>query len=135
MMQTLEQERAAHALAKIRPASKEMFAGDEEKAEKFASYVEGLPATILANGLGQAAATLLAQAKGDQSDPHYKLYRLLEEWLCRDAGQAPYRRANDLLEAIVDNDRQTYLHAQAEALAWLEWLKKFAVAFLKKKKA
>ncbi|MBC7326080.1 MAG: type III-B CRISPR module-associated protein Cmr5 [Moorella sp. (in: Bacteria)] len=132
MMRTLEQERAAHALEKVRAVQK-TFSGDGEKADKFASYVESLPATILANGLGQAAATLLAQAKGVQSDPHYKLYCFLEEWLCRDAAQAPYRQANDLMEAIVNNDRQAYLHAQAEALAWLEWLKKFAVAFLKKK--
>ncbi|WP_152947873.1 type III-B CRISPR module-associated protein Cmr5 [Desulfofundulus thermobenzoicus] len=131
-MRTLEQIRAADALGKIR-AVQETFAGDEEKADKFASYVESLPATILTNGLGQAAATLLAQAKGVQSDPHYKIYRFLEEWLCRDAPEAPYRLAKDLMEAIVSNDRQAYLHAQAEALAWLEWLKKFAVAFLKKK--
>lgn len=131
-MRTLEQIRAADALTRVR-SIEETFGGDREKADKFASYVESLPATILANGLGQAAATLLAQAKGNHGDPHYKLYSFLEDWLCRDASEAPYRLANDLMEAIVTNDRQVYLHAQAEALAWLEWLKKFAVAFLKKK--
>lgn len=128
-MKTLEQERAADALAKVRNIDQTLNA---EKAEKFASYVEGLPATILANGLGQAAATLLARAKGDRQDPHYKLYVCLQEWLCRDARQAPYRAAVDLMEAIVNNDRTTYLRAQAEALAWLAWLKKFTAAYLKK---
>jgi CRISPR-associated protein Cmr5 len=132
VIRTLEQERASDALGKIQAAER-IFAGDEENADKFASYVAGLPATILANGLGQAAATLLAKAKGVQDNPHYRLYQYLEEWLCRDAAQAPYQQAKDLMTAIVNNNRQTYLHAQAEALAWLEWLKKFAIAFLKKK--
>jgi CRISPR-associated protein Cmr5 len=34
------------------------------------------------------------------------------------------------MAAIVNCDRAVYLRAQAETLAWLEWLKKFAVAFL-----
>ena len=30
----------------------------------------------------------------------------------------------DLLQAIMKHDEAHYLHAQAEALAWLEWHKK-----------
>ncbi|NHM26267.1 type III-B CRISPR module-associated protein Cmr5 [Desulfofundulus sp. TPOSR] len=129
MKRTLEQERAAHALSKVHQIEKTL---DPDKADKFASYVERLPATILNNGLGQALATLLAQSKGDRGDPHYQLYAFLHDWLCRDDPQAPYRTAGDLMEAIVNNDRRTYLRAQAEALSWLNWLKKFAVAYLKK---
>lgn len=129
MRRTLEQDRAAHALSKVRLLEKEM---DHEKADKFASYVESLPASILNNGLGQSMATLLAQSKGAHKDPHYKLYAFIQEWLCRDNPQAPYRSAVDLMEAIVGNDRQAYLRAQAEALSWLNWMKKFAVAYLKK---
>jgi CRISPR-associated protein Cmr5 len=36
------------------------------------------------------------------------------------------------LEAITQNGRDKYLQAQAEAMAWLEWHKKLAVAYLKK---
>lgn len=128
---TLEQERAAYALAKVRDIREKL---DAEKADKFASYVESLPANILSNGLGQTAATLLAQGKGRDGDPHRMLYNALQAWLCRDAIQAPYRSAGDLMNAIVSNDRNTYLRAQAEALAWLAWLKRFAVAYLKKEK-
>lgn len=129
MIQTLEQKRAQHALNKVREIERD-YQG--EQWEKFVSYVENLPATILTSGLGQAAAMLLAQAKGDTRDAHYILYGSLEDWLCRDDPQAPYRAESDLMAAIVNRDRKTYLRAQAEALAWLEWLKKFAVALLKK---
>lgn len=131
MRQTLEQMRARDALNKIRSIQKNY---SEDTRQKFVSYVESLPAAILNNGLGQAAATLLAQAKGDKEDAHYLLYQAVRDWLCREdpEGRAPYQGETDLMEAIVSHDRTAYLHAQAEALAWLEWLKKFAVAFFKK---
>jgi len=128
---TLEQERAAHALSMVRLLEKEK---DHDRADKFASYVERMPASILNNGLGQALATLLAQAKGDRRDPHYRLYEFIQNWLCRDDSQTPYRLAGDLMEAITGNSRQAYLRAQAETLSWLNWMKKFAVAYLKKDK-
>lgn len=128
-MQTLEQRRAHHALDRVRTVEHKCSA---ETQQRFVSYVESLPAAVLANGLGQAAATLLAQAKGNERDAHYLLYRALQDWLCRDDPQAPYKGEADLMSAIVNHDRTTYLRAQAEALAWLEWLKKFAAAFLKK---
>ncbi|MGI9951585.1 type III-B CRISPR module-associated protein Cmr5 [Moorellaceae bacterium AZ2] len=131
MRQTLEQIRARDALNKIRNIQRNY---PEDIQQKFVSYVESLPAAILTNGLGQAAATLLAQAKGNERDAHYILYQDLQDWLCRDdpEGWAPYRGETDLMAAIVSYDRTAYLRAQAEALAWLEWLKKFAVAFFKK---
>ena len=73
-----------------------------------------------------------AVGRQGKADAHKKLYDNLSNWLCRDEKEAPYRGANDLMEAIVSNDRDTYLRAQAEALAWLEWMKKFATAYLKK---
>ena len=84
------------------------------------------------NGLGQAAATLLGQAKGKESDPHRLLYNHLSQWLCRDAPDAPYKSEPQLIDAIVSKHEDTYLVAQAEALAWLVWLKKFSKAYLKK---
>lgn len=131
MRQTLEQIRARDALNKIRSIQRNY---PEHIQQKFVSYVESLPSAILTNGLGQAAATLLAQEKGNERDAHYLLYQALQDWLCRDdpEGWAPYGGETDLMAAIVSHDRTTYLRAQAEALAWLEWLKKFAVAFFKK---
>ena len=39
--------------------------------------------------------------------------------------------AQKLLHRIVEGDQAAYLWAQAEAIAYLGWLKKFANAFLK----
>lgn len=122
---TLEQRRAAHALEAIR--SLEMSG----KYGNYVSYVKGLPATILQNGLGQAMATLLAGAKGNEQDAHRRLYDHLQCWLCRSEPEAPYSRDQDLLAAITGHDEAHYLRAQAEALAYLTWLKKLAVAYLR----
>ncbi len=124
---TLEQMRAADAFNKIMQLEQR----NADWNYKYTSYVKSLPATILMNGLGQAAATLLAAARGNQDDAHKVLYRHMGDWLCRNDNKAPYRGANDLMSAIVNNERDTYIRAQAEALAWLQWLKKFAAAYLK----
>lgn len=127
MEQTLDQLRAKDAFLKIKNVTK-----NQTQHDKYLSYVNALPATILMNGLGQAMASLLAAAKGKEEE-HKCLYNHVTSWLCRNDEDAPYS-SGDLLENITKNDEDYYLHAQAEALAYLEWLKKFANAFLEKKK-
>ncbi len=123
---TLEQRRAAHALKQVEGVQRWKYAGD------YKSYAESLSATIVMNSLGQACATLLAQAKGESSDKdaHRRLYDHLEDWLC--GSEARVGVSKPLIEALVQSDQSTYCHAQAEALAYLVWLKKFAQAFLSK---
>ena len=124
----LSQLRAANALMR----TEELLATGNYG--KYKSYVQSLPATILMNGLGQAAAMLLAAAKGNRQDPHRLLYNHLSSWLCNekdDYSGAPYDNHQDLLRAITTEDEDHYLKAQAEALAYLEWLKKFANAYLR----
>lgn len=123
MSQMLEQRRAAHALGRI---------GQHKKAGKqsygnYVSYVSSLPPTILMNGLGQACATLLSQK---DVNGHKQLYDDLQDWLCGNSEAAPYPNATDLMKEITDKDATTYFRAQAEALAYLVWLKKLAKAFL-----
>lgn len=124
--QSLDQRRAGHALKRIK---KRQILHNKEQSD-YLSYAKALPATILQNGLGQAAATLLAAAKGNSQDPHALLYQDLQGWLCGDDEDAPYRNKKDLLQAITRNDQQRYLRAQAESQQYLSWLKKFAAAFL-----
>lgn len=95
---------------------------DKEEFTEYASNVKALPAAILMNGLGQAAATLKTQK-------HDLLYHHLGEWLCGASPLSPYTDYSDLLTAITKNDQNHYLHAQHEALQMLQWLKKFADAF------
>jgi len=123
---THEQQRAIHALDKVKKvASEDKFTKD------YKSYAESLPTMIVVNGLGQACATLLSQAKGD-SDAHRQLYDHLEDWLC-ERNAAVYAK-KPLIEAIINGDQNQYVWAQFEALAYLIWLKKFAQAHLSKGK-
>lgn len=132
--QIIEQRRAKHALESVSKIANK-FAEGSDKRKSFVSSVESLPAAILNNGLGQALATLLAQAKGDESTPEKSVYNFLEDWLCRDDRAAPYIRTTNtkysLMDSIVNGDRSSYIKAQVEALSYLDWLKKFTVAFLK----
>lgn len=123
---TLDQRRAAHALKRACAVQSEAWQGE------YRAYVDGLPAAIIMNGLGQALATELAAAKGSASsgDAHARLFAALAEWLAEQV--EPYS-AGTLLNDIMSNAEHHYLHAQAEALAWLSWHKKFCRAYLNKK--
>lgn len=122
--QSLEQRRAANALSAVRQVEK-------RNAKLYVSYAKALPATILQLGLGQAMATLLSKSQGKQ-DPHQMLYTQVAGWLCSDDPDVPFRKKHDrdLMQLIVDANQDAYVLAQAEALAYIDWLKKFAVAYL-----
>ena len=123
---TLEQRRAAHALEQINGVKHERL------AEDYKGYAESISATIVMNGLGQACASQLAQAKGlsGAKDAHRRLFDHLEDWLCHANSRVGLQKP--LIEALTRCDQTSYCHAQAEALAYLVWLKKFAQAFLSK---
>ncbi|MGB9887671.1 MAG: type III-B CRISPR module-associated protein Cmr5 [Moorellales bacterium] len=133
MTPTLDQLRARHALESIRTVERSLTRAEDRRA--FVSKVESLPAGVLANGLGQALAILLAQANNDSATPPGMIYGILQEWLCRDDPRAPYRGAASLVDALVNGSRTAYIWAQEETLAYLKWLKTFAVAFLKEREA
>ncbi len=123
--QNLDQRRAAHAMNRVKKWK------NSQRQSDYLSYVKALPASILQNGLGQAFATLLAATNpSDDEDPHFGLCNDLQDWLCRDDSDAPYPKATGVLEAITTMDQNRYLCAQAEALLYLGWLKRFAAAFL-----
>jgi len=127
---TLEQQRAAHALNAVQSVEHDSRANEKQRG-LYRSYAESLPATIVANGLGQACATLLSAANGDgERERAYKaLHEHLEGWICRTNGGV-YPGQKPLIDAIVENGQAEYVHAQTEALAYLVWLKKFSQAFL-----
>ena len=119
---TLGQRRASHALAAVRELEE-----NDKKGKgygNFVSYVDRLPASIVMNGLGQAMATELAA----NERAHKILYNCVESWLCE---SNIYPKENGLMEAIVHGSQDDYVRAQAEVLAYLEWLKKFGHAYLK----
>jgi len=120
MTQSLAQQRAKDALSKI-----EKLVQDNDYGN-YKSYVSGLPAEIIMSGLGQAMA-LVRSKSGKNGNP--QLYEHLNSWLCSDRPNSPYPKG-DLIRQIVNGDEAHFIHAQEEAMAYLEWLKKFAVALL-----
>jgi CRISPR-associated protein Cmr5 len=130
---SLDQQRAAHALACIDEVKHAGSSGN------YANYVKALPAAILSIGLGQALASELAGG-----DTHPKVAEHLARWLLKAPGSLyrdpaltdeelkPHKCARALLDRIVDGDQRAYVWAQAEAIAYVGWLKKLAVAFLSK---
>lgn len=136
MMQTIQQQRAAFALAAVESVNDRIKAiaegndRDKIKASEYKSYASGFPAMIQMNGLGQAAAFFRSKGGGNDSKAHayQELYDTLCNWL-KKPGQ-PYQRHDDLLHGITHENMQTYMLAQAEALALLDWVKKFAKAYM-----
>ena len=117
-MQTIQQQRAKDALEQVNAS---IARGVNQK--EYRAYASNLPAMIHMNGLGQAAAFF--KSKGDT---HGELYNLLSGWLCK-KGQ-PYENCQNLLDGITTKDMHTYRLAQAEAQALMDWVKKFAKAFM-----
>lgn len=129
MQQTMQQQRAHFALTRV---EKNLTQLDAEEQKKYKSYASALPFMIHANGLGQAVA--FYRSKGGI---HQELYKLLSDWLTS-KGQPLQGHADKddllLLKRIMGSDMHTYLAAQAEAMAFLEWVKRFADALIETKK-
>ena len=144
MARLLEQKRAATALRQVE-ALYEKYRDDAKFRDAYTSYAKSLPATILLSGLGQAVAMAMSKAgagegSGGNREAWKALVAHLETWLLKEAGEAsPYydsrfqngeRPGLELMKKITGLDQRAYVTAQAEALAYLQWLKKFANALL-----
>ena len=123
----ISRERAKRAF----DLAKQLENEKKDLRDRYVSYVKRLGPMILMCGLGQALASEKAAAgSGDNSSrAHEKLYNNLKEWLT-DSRFGVYPDEGDLLEALVKSSQYKYLRAQAEALWWLEWHKKFCEAYL-----
>jgi CRISPR-associated protein Cmr5 len=122
-MQTLQQQRAKAALESITGLK------CHPDADKLLSRAAELPFMIHANGLGQAAAFFKSKKDKDGYDA---IYTVLSNWLTQPG--RPFAGHNDLMRAITQSEQHTYRVAQAEAMQYMDWVKKFANAYLPKDK-
>ena len=131
-MQTIQQQRAAYALECVEKARDENT-NDKEFQKVFKSYASGLPAMIQMNGLGQAAAFYQSKSQGNDAKAraYASLYEILSDWLTK-PGRV-YSSHRDLLKGVTQEDMKTYMLAQSEAQALLDWVKKFAKAYMEAK--
>lgn len=114
-MRLLSQERAAYALRRIREAGKDY---------DYVRLCHDLPAMLLQNGLGQSLAFLRSKRKENAAN---NLYRDISGWLIE---ERHIYAGDDLLEAMMNGDRNQYMAAQEETLEFCGWLKRFADALI-----
>lgn len=127
---TLEQKRARHAWRNV-----EYVAGKDDKFRKdYGSYVRGLPALILSDGLGMTLAFLCAKGKKDsppdkakKENAYTEVYQHVSAWVTTELSLGV--NGDALLDWVVNTANSTqYRRATAEALAYLAWLKRFTEA-------
>jgi CRISPR type III-B/RAMP module-associated protein Cmr5 len=132
-MQTLDQRRAAHAWETVRALVKAHVKQSNGKAipdptaRKFGLHARKLPTRIMASGLGQALAFLVAK------DYCPDLLRALSHWVLRQAAYPANNpqslpAADALLKEVIQKDSDFLRHKTAEALAYLQWLSRFVEA-------
>ena len=124
-LRSMDQERAEFALKKIQAI---LGGADPILKAEIRRYLNNLPALIRMNGLGQALAFFRMKGEGTAHDA---IYRMVGTWLCDASSKGRiFSESTDALSAITQSDMAHYMAAQNEALALLQWLKKFAVALL-----
>lgn len=136
-IQSLDQRRAAHAWAALQLFSdanapkKRDDKGNEkrvpnDKAKKYGVHVRKLPMRIMASGLGQALAFLLAK------DYCPDLLAALGDWVLdkrqNSGSKVPPPEPKKLLHDLIGGDSEFAQLATAETLAYLRWLTRFAEA-------
>jgi CRISPR-associated protein Cmr5 len=121
--QTLDQRRARHAWKAVEQVQGRPVRGEDPK--RVGGQAKKLPTRIVASGLGQALAFLVAKNYAPS------LLEALGEWVLTLLDRAadlkdPKDRA--LLLAVVNGDADFLRRATDESLAYLLWFNRFAEA-------
>ena len=121
--QTKEQERAAKAWDAVNNI-------DDAFKKQYGSIVKKLPMLILTNGLASTSAFLLAKStpkegkpKSNENKAHEAAYEHLSKWV-----MSQLQPGGKLMDWIINHSSADYRRATTEALAYLNWLKRFAEA-------
>ena len=121
-MQTKEQKRSAFALEQITM----VFKGQVD--EKTSNFIVGVPTMILSNGLAQTMAFLSSKKKDQKCKDTFDV---IKTWLIKEFPSLGKKSEMDFLLSFSSLDQGQYLKAQQEALAMLQWLKRYVRAFEK----
>jgi len=119
-VKTLAQQRAKHAWDSVQQALRK-----PEFEKRFADPAKKMPARIRTSGLGQTVAFMRVKEGGE-------VLKALAGW-CHEFGLIQRPREEDLLIQFKDGSAADLRHLTAEALAYLEWLVRFADAERKDK--
>lgn len=125
---TLEQKRAQSAWNEIQKIKEKSFQSE------YASWAKKLPVLILTNGLGQTLAFLKSKTNSNSNTAKAQesLLETLNKWLLDTPTFKWGDNSSDILQRIVESSSDTYRLATIEALAFLNWLRRFAEGYLEK---
>lgn len=132
-MRTKGQERAAFAYDKVKQALETLGSGS---AKEFASFIAGLPAMILQNGLGHTLCFLLAKDQSKQNTKYWFAFKAITGWLEKDRliSSNPTSPTKAIKE-LTEKEALEYMVIQEEALRFLEWFKVMSKMFVEEKGA
>jgi len=124
-VQAISQQRAKDALASVNKYKGQTFEG------KLKGYIVGFAPMVLMSGFGQACAFYVSKSgqKNEEEKAYQAAQDILWEWLQQEV--KAFAGHGDLMAAITQCSASEYQLAQAEALEYLGWVKKFAKAYLK----
>jgi CRISPR-associated protein Cmr5 len=127
--QTLEQRRAARAWQCVEEAKQQQ----DVVKKKYSTMARKLPSLIQVNGLGQSLAFVYSKAKfeernrGEEAQANELIFNQVSDWV---KGELRISGDKNLLKILVERKSDFYRRATAEAIAFLNWLKRFAEAEL-----
>ncbi len=126
---TLDQRRARHAWESVTGLAERSEGGKRQygdSAKEYGREAKKLPMRILAAGLGSALAFVAAKAK-DKKPQLNRLLAHMTDWVIAKRPM-PAPQPGSLLESIVHENADFLRRATDEALAYLQWLNRFAEA-------
>jgi len=93
-------------------------------------FSAGAPSMILQNGFGQALAFWAAKGK----EEHVVLLTMVREWFNQNGNDFfKSTKIEEFLDKISKSSQHDYFEAQQEAMQLLEWIKRYANAFIQDK--
>ena len=104
---------------------------DKKKLTEFRQELQQLPSRILVSGLGQTLAFYASKAGPGDSDG---IHATIGDELARFLTDGQQTRTVGLLNEIVAGDSGSYRRHTRAALAYAEWLKRYAAALIEKPK-
>ncbi len=125
-IRTLGQRRSEFALVKV---------NDNINIKELKPLSSSVPSMILQNGLGHTLAFCYTRA--EKKLQYEAILKIVEEWIGEKHPQFKTvfhgRTQKDFLMQLSTVDQRIYLSVQEETLALLEWVKRYANAFIKDK--
>ncbi|BBW98380.1 type III-B CRISPR module-associated protein Cmr5 [Geobacillus icigianus] len=115
----IENGRAAFAFQEVKRAKEQL----RENFETYRSYVKKMPSLIQVNGLGQTLAFYFQKKKQNE----YKvIYHTLAQWMKEQFPDQFSSGNEELVEVVVHLSSAEYRLWTMEAVALLDWMRKFA---------